>query len=73
MNEIGRLLVGLGFLLIVAGGVFLLAGRLPWLGRLPGDLLIERENFKVFIPLGTMVLISLILTVIVNIIARIWR
>ncbi len=73
MNEIGRWLIGLGIILIIGGGVFLLAGRLPWLGRLPGDILIERENFKLFMPFGTMLVVSLILTVIVNIIARIWR
>lgn len=73
MNEIGRLLIGLGIVIVIVGVVFLLAGRIPWLGRLPGDILIERENFKVFIPIGTMLLVSLILTIIVNIIARIWR
>lgn len=73
MADIGRLLIGMGLLLVVVGIVFLLAGRLPWLGRLPGDILVERENFKLFIPFGTMLIVSLILTVVLNIIARFWR
>jgi hypothetical protein len=64
---------GMGVLLIVVGVVFLVAGRVTWLGRLPGDILIERENVRIFIPIGTMLLLSLLLTVIVNLIARFWR
>jgi hypothetical protein len=73
MGEIGRWLIGLGLLLVTVGAVFLLAGRIPWLGQLPGDIRIEREHVRVFIPLGTMLVVSLVLTVIINIIARIWR
>jgi hypothetical protein len=73
MGDIGRLLIGIGMLLIVVGVVFLVAGRVTWLGRLPGDILIERENVRIFIPIGTMLLLSLLLTVIVNLIARFWR
>ncbi|MFP4436118.1 MAG: DUF2905 domain-containing protein [Chloroflexaceae bacterium] len=73
MGEIGRWLIGLGLLLVIVGAVFLLAGRIPWLGQLPGDIRIEREHVRVFIPLGTMLVVSLVLTVIINIIARIWR
>jgi hypothetical protein len=58
---------------LVIGGLLLLAGRLPWLGRLPGDIRIERENIKVFFPLGTMLLLSLVLTIVLNLIARFWR
>jgi NADH:ubiquinone oxidoreductase subunit 6 (subunit J) len=73
MGEIGRWLIGVGLLLVIVGAVFLLAGRIPWLGQLPGDIRIEREHVRVFIPLGTMLVVSLVLTVIINIIARIWR
>jgi len=59
--------------LIVIGVAFLVLGRLPWLGRLPGDILIERDDVRVFIPLGTMLLISLLLTLIANLLARLWR
>jgi hypothetical protein len=73
MTEIGRWLIGFGIILIVIGLVILAAGRLPWLGRLPGDILIERDNLTIFIPLGTMLVVSLILTIIANLIARWWR
>jgi hypothetical protein len=73
MTEIGRWLIGVGILLVVIGLVMMAAGRLPWLGRLPGDILIERDNLTIFIPLGTMLVVSLILTIIANLIARWWR
>jgi hypothetical protein len=73
MTEIGRWLIGIGILLVVIGLVIMAAGRLPWLGRLPGDILIERDNLTIFIPLGTMLVVSLILTIIANLIARWWR
>lgn len=73
MSEIGRWLITAGIIMSIVGAVFLLAGRIPWLGRLPGDILIEREHFRLFIPITTMLIASLILTIIVNILARIWR
>jgi hypothetical protein len=73
MGDIGRLLIGVGLVLIVIGALLLFAGRVPWLGRLPGDILIERENVRIFIPIGTMLLLSLLLTVIANLVARFWR
>lgn len=73
MGDIGRLLIGMGVVLIVIGAVLLFAGKVPWLGRLPGDILIERENVRIFIPIGTMLLLSLVLTVIANLVARFWR
>ncbi len=73
ITEIGRWFILIGVVFLVIGGLLLLAGRLPWLGRLPGDILIERENIKVFFPLGTMLLLSLVLTIVLNLIARFWR
>ena len=56
---------------MIAGAVLLLVGallsagaRLPWLGRLPGDIVIERDNFRFYFPLATSILISIILTMI---------
>ncbi|MCG8353625.1 MAG: DUF2905 domain-containing protein [Chloroflexales bacterium] len=72
-GDIGRWLIVAGIVLLGIGVVFLALGRLPWLGRLPGDILIERENLRIFIPLGTMILLSLILTLVLNVIARFWR
>lgn len=62
MGGIGRLLIILGVILVVAGLVISLAPRIPWLGRLPGDIFIKKENFSFYFPLGTCILISLILS-----------
>lgn len=74
MESLGRSLLLLGLLLALIGGLIFLAARfnLP-LGRLPGDIRIERENFRFYFPLATSLLISLVLTVILNLIARLWR
>jgi hypothetical protein len=74
---LGRLLIGLGVLLVVVGGIMLLAPRLPgvgdWLGNLPGDFRWERGSTRVYAPLGTMLLISIVLTILLNVLLRLFR
>jgi hypothetical protein len=74
MTELGRLFLGLGVLLVILGALLLLAGNLsgkvPWLGRLPGDIYVERGNWKVYVPLGTSILISIILTIVLALFTR---
>ena len=53
-----------GGVLLLLGALFTLGGRLPWLGRLPGDIVVERENFRFYFPLGTSILISVILSLV---------
>ncbi len=65
----GRLLLIGGILIAAVGLLFLLFGRFG-LGRLPGDIFIQRENITFYFPLATMILISIILTLIVNFIRR---
>ena len=66
----------LGLLLIVIGGVVLLvgvgvwAGAFGWFGRLPGDLRIEGERTRVLVPITSMLLVSVVLTVVVNLVLR---
>ncbi|MBI4760055.1 MAG: DUF2905 domain-containing protein [Chloroflexi bacterium] len=74
METIARYLMLGGLLLFLIGGGLYLAAKfgLP-LGRLPGDIRIEGENFRFYFPLATSLLISLVLTVILNLIARLWR
>ena len=64
MSDLGRLLIVAGVILVIVGAVFLLAPKLPWLGRLPGDISYQRGLFSFYLPLGTCILISIILTVI---------
>ncbi|TMB55593.1 MAG: DUF2905 domain-containing protein [Chloroflexi bacterium] len=67
--EIGRILLVIGLLLIVVGGLAALGVRLPF-GRLPGDIAITGEHGGLFIPIGTMIVISLILTLLANLFLR---
>lgn len=67
----GKFLIVIGVILILIGLGFHFGIRLPWLGRLPGDILIQRENFTFYFPLTTCILISLILIFIFYIIRKI--
>jgi hypothetical protein len=65
VSQIGRALVVFGILLVVVGGAFMLAEKLG-LGRLPGDLVVERKGLKLYVPIATSILISLVLTLLAN-------
>jgi len=58
----GRLLIILGVVLILVGLLLTYGGRIPWLGKLPGDIRIERENFSFYFPLASSLLVSLLLS-----------
>jgi uncharacterized membrane protein len=74
MPSLARLLVKLGILLILAGGaVYILARFGIHLGRLPGDISWQRKNVSVYFPLGTSILISVILSIILYLLARFRR
>jgi len=74
MTELGKLLLGFGVVLVILGALLLVAGnfsgKVPWLGRLPGDIYVERDNWKFYFPLGTSLLISIILTLIFSLFDR---
>jgi hypothetical protein len=70
---IGRWLMLLGGGLFVVGLLIYLLGRLPWPGRLPGDIVIHRENLTIYAPVGIMILLSVALTLILNLIVRLRR
>lgn len=69
-GALGRLVMIGGIILIIVGAAMLLAGRIPWLGRLPGDIVVRREGFTLFAPITTMLLLSILLTVLFNLFRR---
>jgi hypothetical protein len=62
IQYIGKFLIILGIIVAAVGGLLLISGRIPWIGRLPGDIIIQKKNFTFYFPLATSILISLILT-----------
>jgi hypothetical protein len=69
LEGLGRLLIGGALVLLVLGGLSLLLGRLG-LDRLPGDLVFRRGNFTVYFPIGLMILLSVVGTIVLNVILR---
>jgi hypothetical protein len=71
MTDLGRILIGIGLLLVACGAVVLLAGRmgLP-LGRLPGDITWRGRHTTVYLPLGTSILISVVLSLVFWLLSR---
>ena len=70
MHDIGKALIAFGLLIVLAGVVLVLVGRVPWIGRLPGDIHIQRGNFTFSFPLATSLLLSVILTLIFYLLGR---
>ena len=67
----GRYIIFIGVAVVVIGVVVYLShDKLHWIGRLPGDIRIEKENFRFYFPIVTMLLISLVLTIVVNLIKK---
>ena len=73
MVDLGRLLILLGFIVVALGIVILLAGRLPFIGHLPGDILIRRGGGSFYFPIVTCLLLSIALTVVLNVLTLIFR
>ncbi|HEY7847005.1 MAG TPA: DUF2905 domain-containing protein [Candidatus Limnocylindria bacterium] len=67
--EVGRIILVIGMVLVVIGGLAVMGVKLPF-GHLPGDIAIEGEHGAIYIPLGTMLVISLLLTFIFNVLLR---
>jgi hypothetical protein len=64
MAPIGKFLIVVGLVVVGAGLLLLLSDKIPWLGRLPGDITIKRDNFTFYFPLATCILISVIVSLI---------
>lgn len=73
MNQVGKILIVLGIVLFVAGIIIYFYGnKLDWIGRLPGDIRIERGNTRIYFPITTMILLSAILSLIMWIVRKIF-
>ncbi|TMI96338.1 MAG: DUF2905 domain-containing protein [Bacteroidetes bacterium] len=70
-NETGKWIIGIGAIIIVVGIiVYFFSDKLHWIGRLPGDIRIEKENFRFYFPIVTMILFSLLGTLILWLIRK---
>ena len=72
-TELGRLLMWVGGAIFVIGLGLTFARQIPWFGHLPGDISIERQNFRLYAPFGTIIVLSILLTVVLNVILRLFR
>jgi uncharacterized protein HemY len=70
LNGFGKLLMLGGGILIIVGAALVLAEKTPWLGRLPGDIYIQRRNFTFFFPVTTSILISVVLSLVLYLLSR---
>lgn len=66
LTQTGKMFLLIGVVFLAIGGLFLLANQVPWIGNLPGDFSYESDHVKIYVPLTTMLLISLILTLLLN-------
>ena len=70
MASLGKMLILFGVILALLGGLLLLAGKIPFLGRLPGDIVIRRERWSFYFPLTTSIVISILLTLLFSLFNR---
>jgi Protein of unknown function (DUF2905) len=70
MTDVGKALIVLGLAIVLAGIVLTFFGRIPWLGRLPGDIHVQRGNWSFYFPLATSLLLSVVLSLLFYILGR---
>ncbi len=64
MGELGKILIFIGLILAIFGFVFIFANKIPYIGRLPGDITVERKNYSFYFPVSTCALISVVISII---------
>ena len=70
-QQSGKYIIAIGLVIALIGlAVYFFHNKLHWLGRLPGDIRIERENFRFYVPITTMILVSLALTILINLLRK---
>jgi hypothetical protein len=60
--EFGKILISIGLLLAILGVIFIFGNKLPFVGRLPGDIVVERKNYSFYFPVATCIIISVIMS-----------
>jgi len=70
MFNFAKILIFFGLILILLGLFFILIEKIPYLGKLPGDIYIKKGNFVFYFPLATSIILSILLTIILNLISR---
>jgi hypothetical protein len=70
MTNLGRLLMLVGAAIVILGALLSFGPRLPWLARLPGDIVIERPNLRFYFPIATSIVISIILSLLAAVFRR---
>ncbi len=69
-RAMGKMLIIVGLLILVAGLVIYFSDRIPGIGRLPGDIVIKRENFTFYFPLATSIIVSIVITLVLYLIRK---
>jgi hypothetical protein len=70
LSAFGKILILFGIIMIIIGGLFMLGGKIPFLGRLPGDIVIQRKNMTFYFPITTGIIISIIFSLIMWLLSR---
>ena len=70
MRQLGWILIAVGMVVVLVGGLLLLSGKIPFFGRLPGDIVIKREHFTFYFPIVSMLIISALISLILMLVRR---
>ena len=73
LTNLGKILLIIGGMIVLAGLVILVFGKTGFMGKLPGDILIQKGNFTFYFPLVTFLILSIVLTIVVNLIIRLFK
>jgi hypothetical protein len=73
LANLGKILLVVGGIVVLAGLVALILGKTGFMGKLPGDILIQKGNFTFYFPLVTFLILSIVLTIVVNILIRLFK
>jgi uncharacterized membrane protein HdeD (DUF308 family) len=70
MQGIGKMLIVVGIVLLIAGLFFVFSPKIPFLGKLPGDIMVKKENFTFFFPLASSILLSVLISLILYLVRK---